>query len=365
MTVSIQPPAEPGAASTPRSSPGATAQAWSLALFLTLTALVPLGLRLVNIAAGTASVPASYLPSVLPPAERGPFYAQAVQGFRDTQPDYVVIGDSMGGSRINHRRLGDLLGTSVVPIFEPATGSVFWYLAYKNWVVASGVRPKAVIVFFRDENLTDPMFRLWHGTLDRVALDREGELDDVLAAHSLGALFRLHAATRVAYESDRTRAWVEPLVAAAPVRLAAGERWRGRLLERMNNEVFTLAALRPMAAADMAFGDPEKFDFHKNLPTSVLPAFLRLAKASGTRPAFIRVQRRPVNGRPPEQSEALRRYVRDLRDYLQANGAYFHDEWGDPELPLSIYSDGDHIGGEANRLHCTELFVRRNQALFR
>jgi len=222
-----------------------------------------------------------------------------------------------------------------------------------------------VIVFFRDENLTDPMFRLWPATLDRVALDREPELNDILAANAQGPLFRLHTAARDAYQFDRTRAWIEPLLAAAPVPLAAGQRWRARLLDRMNGEVFTLAALRPMAAADMAMGDPGKLDFRKNLPTSVLPAFLRLARASGTRPAFIRVQRRPVDGRPPEQSADLQRYVRDLREYLEANGAYFHDDWGDPELPLSLYSDGDHIGGEANRLHCTELFVQRNQALFR
>jgi hypothetical protein len=60
----------------------------------------------------------------------------------------------------------------------------------------------------------------------------------------------------------------------------------------------------------------------------------------------------------------LQEYVRQLREYLEANGAYFHDEWGDPELPLSIYSDGDHIGRDAF-LHCTELFCRRNPRLFR
>jgi hypothetical protein len=340
------------------------AQAASLVLFALVAAGIPLGLRAVNAATGMAHLSESYLPAVMPPRGRGPFHAEAVTGFRATEPTYVVIGDSMAGSRINHRRLMELAGAPVVPIYESASGSAFWYLAFKNWVVASGIHPKAVIFFFRDENLTDPMFRLTPRALDRVARDREPELNDILAAHAQGPYFRVHATARGLYQFDRTRAWVEPLVAAAPVPLAAGPLWRPRLLTRINGEIFTLANLRPMAAADMAFGDRDKFDFRKHLPVSVLPAIIRVAKQAGIRPAFVRVQRRPVNDRPPGQSEALQEYVRQLREYLQANGAYFHDEWGDPELPLAIYSDGDHIG-RPYLTHCTDLFYRRNPGLFR
>ena len=105
-------------------------------------------------------------------------------------------------------------------------------------------------------------------------------------------------------------------------------------------------------------------NFREELPTSVLPEIVRLGKEAGIRLAFIRVQRRPVGGRPPEESPELREYVRQLREYLKASGAYFHDEWGDPELPLSIYSDGDHISAQY-RVYCTELMYRRNPGLFR
>lgn len=363
MTISPSLPGDVPDASRRARSP-VVWQVVSLVLFFGIAGAVPLGLRALNRATGTAAISESYFPSILAPRERKPFYAEAVEGFRRTAPDFVVIGDSMGGSRIHHRRLGELAGRGVVPVFEPATGSVFWYLAFKNWVVAAGIHPKAVIVFFRDENLTDPMFRLNLDAIDRVAHEREPEVDAILAANARGPFFRVHGLLEQVYGFDRTRAWLEPRLAAAPVSLAAGPRGRARLLERMNEEVFSLAALRPMVAADMAFGDPDKFDFHKNLPTSILPSMIRLARQAGVRPAFVRVQRRPVNGQPPMQSEALQRYIHDLRTYLEANGAYFHDEWGDPELPLSIYSDGDHIGGQY-RVQCTELFFRRNQALFR
>jgi hypothetical protein len=60
----------------------------------------------------------------------------------------------------------------------------------------------------------------------------------------------------------------------------------------------------------------------------------------------------------------LQRYLRDLRQYLESNGAVLHDDWGDPELPLSVYEDGDHVKRDFKRLY-TELFVRRNPGIFR
>ncbi len=43
---------------------------------------------------------------------------------------------------------------------DAGSGSAFWHLALKNWVIASGIRPRMVLIFFRDANLTDVMFRL-------------------------------------------------------------------------------------------------------------------------------------------------------------------------------------------------------------
>jgi hypothetical protein len=190
-------------------------------------------------------------------------------------------------------------------------------------------------------------------------------LNEIVAAHAQGPWFRLHAWAREAYQFDRTRSWVEPALVQAPVALTTSRpAARRQLLDKMNKQLFSLEALRPYAAADITEENPEKLDFQKVVAHSVLPAILRLAQESHTRAAFIRVQRRPVDNRPPVQSPALRRYVRDLQAYIEANGGYFHDEWGDPELPLSIYSDGDHIGRNA-RAHTTELLVRRNPGLFR
>ncbi len=62
------------------------------------------------------------------------------------------------------------------------------------------------------------------------------------------------------------------------------------------------------------------------------------------------MQRRPAGGKPPYQSPALRRYVRDLQDYIESHGGRFHDDTGDTAITLDMYEDGDHIGRDFRRL---------------
>jgi len=327
--------------------------------------LVPLGLRAVNVAARSPNAVASYIPSVESPRQRSPFDAEAVATLREASNDFILIGDSMAGTRIDPGHLTRLIGGyGAAALFHPGCGSAYSYLTFKNLVVIPRLRPKAVIFFFRDENLTDPLWRVYPGSLDRVARDREPVLDEILAARANGTFYRLHRAVRALYQYDETRAWLQPILINAPVAWSAGWRARKKLLETINNEVFTLEALRPMAAADMQTGTGDAFEFAKNLSTSVLPEILRLAKTSGIRAAFVRVQRRPVGNAPPNQPPALQSYVRKLREYLAANGAVFHDDWGDPDQPLSIYEDGDHIGRDFRRYY-TELFYRKNPEIFR
>ena len=327
--------------------------------------VVPLGLRPVNRAVRPPDAVPSYIPSIESPRVRGPFDSDAVASLREAANDYILIGDSMAGTRIDPGHLSRLIGGhGAAALFHPGSGAAYWYLTFKNFVVNAGLKPRVVVFFFRDENLTDTLFRVYPSALDRVAKRQEPVLDEILAARSQGAFYRLHGTTRRLYHHDQTRAWLEPILLNAPVAWSAGRRDRKQLLDSINNEVFTLEALRPMAVADMATARPEALDFDRNLSTSVLPEILRLSKISGIRVAFVRVQRRPAATGPPLQSPALEKYVRRLWRYLEANGAILHDDWGDPDQPLSVYEDGDHVKKAFRRTY-TELFVRKNPEIFR
>jgi len=340
-------------------------QTLSLVTVLLGVLVVPLGLRAIAAAVRRPAAVPSYIPSFESPRERAPFDMEAVGTLREAANDVILIGDSMAGTRINPQHLSRLMGgRGAAALFYAGSGPAHWYLTFKNLVANAGIRPRTAVFFFRDENLTDTLFRVYPGSLDRVARQQEPVLDEILASRANGPYFRVHGAVRRLYQHDQVRAWIEPALVNAPVAWSAGRRARKKLLDRINNEVFSLDALRPTAVADMAAASGAALDFGRNLPTSVLPEIIRLSKRSGVRAAFVRVQRRPTAEGPPRQSPALQAYVRDLRAYLVSNGALFHDDWGDPDQPLSIYEDGDHIRREFQRPF-TEDFFRKNPEIFR
>jgi len=147
----------------------------------------------------------------------------------------------------------------------------------------------------------------------------------------------------------------------APARWIAGPAGQPRLLEYANQR-FGLDHLRVMEAADMAADAGT--DFAGSVQHSVLPMMLREAQRGGFKLCLVRVQRRPVNGQPPVQSPALKKYVHDLREYVQAHGGILHDDTGDPAITLDMYEDGDHIARSARPVY-TRVFYERLRVLFR
>ena len=348
-----------GDGASPPSNRSGTSVLQLLAVIV-LTLVTPLAIRFARGAAADERVP--YLPA-LTGGRKEAFHAYRIRQLRQLNPGAVVIGDSMAGTRINERLLGQLSGVTVAPLLQAGSGSAFWYLALKNWVLASGIKPRVVFIFFRDTNLTDVMFRLdesFRWSLDMVAGDREEELDRIVRAAMSGPFYAAHNAAERTYGIEAARRSLEPLLSKAPARWVAGPGQADLLAQA--NERFGLDHMRVMEAADMAAG--EDTDFHGAVGRSVLPLMLREARRGGFKLCLVRVQRRPVGGRPPVQSPALRRYISDLRVYLQQHGAVLHDDTGDPGLTLDMYEDGDHIASAA-RDRYTRLFYSRVRLLFR
>jgi len=337
----------------------------SLSLVIAGALILPLGLRALNGFAPATGMAPSYLPTIEEPRIREPFDEEAAATLREARPDFAVIGDSMAGTRIVPGHLSRLVGgRGVAALLHPGSSVAYWYLTFKNMVVENPpVRVKAALFFFRDDQLTLAFQRVTPGTLDRVARDHEPVLDRVLAANALGAFAGVHRAVQSAYHGDRTRDWLLPVLTEAPATMAAPREDPKVFLESMNSRMFSLETLRKTSVADLPPSADETLDFNLMVGRSVLPEILRLADASGVRVGFIRVQRRPSAQGPPVQSDRLVQYMRDLRQYLGEHGAYFQDEWGDPEQPLSIYADGDHVTREA-RIPYTERFFKKNSRLF-
>jgi hypothetical protein len=209
------------------------------------------------------------------------------------------------------------------------------------------------------------MFRLddqYRWALDFAARDEvEEELNTLVEARLGRGLSGLHRRVERAYDADRLRRRAEPAVARWPLEAITSSRRRQAALQEQANARFALERLRPMEAADVAVD--EGTAFAAEVEESVLPLMLRDASRAGLRLCFVRVQRRPSGGRPPAESPALRRYVADLREYIEAHGAVFHDDTGDPAMTIDLYGDGDHIATHAREKYST-LFFNRLKAIF-
>lgn len=341
----------------------------ALALVVASAFIAPLSLRAVNQAIVGTPPDLGYLPALELRRRHGDFRADVIDDLQYGAPTWVFIGDSMMGTRIDPVHLGEISSTHdeiVAFLFHPATGPAWWYLAFKNHLVASGIAPRAVFVFFRDTNLTDTFFRLesLYGFglgLDDVAHEQEPELNAVVASRKRGIWARVHSAVARTYETDVATSWLEPAVRRWFVNWRYPDPSERLRFDRSLNDRFDLANLRRDVAADFSDAN-DTADFDRDLPTSVLPLMIDLARQHGIQLCFVRVQRRPNGSVPPPQSRHLTRYVHALERWLEANGAMFHDDWGDPEQPESIYADGDHV---RDRRHYTAIFRRRLDALFR
>lgn len=334
---------------------------------LTIVAAVPLAGRLLFEACGPVAADArpSYLPSLEAVRARAPFDPIPRDDLAKDQPRVVVIGDSMAG-RIDEVRLGELVGRYVAPLRMNATGPAYWYLMLKNYVVASGARPDWVVIFFRDTNLTDVLFRLdgpYRAGLDVVAGDAEPELDRVVARRAGGVWAGIYRTIEATYHLKAVRGWIEPALNRGPARLVAAPGREGVLLDRVN-QAFALDRLRSVAQADLAAADDRDADFGRFVDASVLPLMIEAARGANLRLCFVRVMRRPVNGQLPPVSPILARYMGDLRRYVEAQGAFFVDDHDDPWLATLPYADGDHISRDA-RVPYTDRFWPKLEALAR
>ncbi len=332
--------------------------AFELMGIVVLMLAVPLLIRATLVVSDEAPRRIPYLP-VFEGERQIDFAADRILELERMDPGYVVIGDSMAGSRIDELVLARLSGRPVAPVLQGGTGPVFWYLALKNWVIASGIRPRVVFVFFRDTNLTDPLFRLdedFRWSVGLVATDREDEVNAIVKSHLEGPLHLVHRAVDDAYAADRARRWMKPALASFPSRVVTrNPRRRAQFMEIMNAR-FGLDHLRTMEAADMA--TDAGTDFDAEVERSVLPLMLRDASRAGLTLCFVRVQRRPLGNRPPDQTRALRRYVADLEAYIESRGHQFLDDTGDPALTLDTYGDGDHVARQARSQYTAHLYER-------
>ena len=88
------------------------------------------------------------------------FDAKPITRLQAHSPEIVILSDSIVDNGIDPDLLGKLLGDRRVELlWHGGSSSASWFFELKNHVIASGIKPQLVCIFFRDRMLTDPRFR--------------------------------------------------------------------------------------------------------------------------------------------------------------------------------------------------------------
>lgn len=297
--------------------------------------------------------------------EKEPFQVQHLVRLRQEQPDIVLIGSSMGYSRIDDDLLNELIAPRQLYLMaNPNTYTPRWYLQLKNYVVASGVKPRRTIIMFRDDVLTRPLEGLdgkWLRHAEREAHDREPVFERVtLEARD----WRMRTGDRIVPKEglrEWSQGWVDRASHRVADEIAGPAYWKRR--RKLVNALFDWELARPDRRVPTGELPPRRdVDFARDVEGSFLPEVLALAEEHGLSLFFLQI-RTAAAARGAERSASLETYQADLERYLRSHGAGYRDLHDATWVTEEMFAEGDHIGRQERQAY-TRLLVERVPEIF-
>jgi hypothetical protein len=297
---------------------------------------------------------------------RRDFDPKPVAHLRKKQPEIVLIGDSVLGGSIDPVLLAREVGVQQVEVlWNGGAASAAWYLLLKNYVVAAGIHPRLVCIFFRERMLTDATFRTtptYRRFLESIRREREPVYESILRRDEGESAL------------DRVINWLYPLntrrhvnqekISRLAFRIAAGSARIGPL-RRHVNQIFDPVKLREEImdeSAQVSAEEPEEFtaDPRRNF----LPHIVETAKQAGLLLCFVREKRYPQPDGITPQTEDITRYTADLARWVESRGCLFVDLTDNPRPDQSMYTKpgDDHIRREAKPA-ATKIYAEKIRPL--
>ena len=290
------------------------------------------------------------------------FDAKPIARLQARSPDIVILSDSIVDNGIDADLLGKLLGDRRVELlWHGGSSSASWFFEFKNHVIASGIKPQLVCIFFRDRMLTDPRFRTegtYRAKLEAAMHDDEPAFHQVLGAKHSGTS-RASALIEAIYPLDPRRYAFHQYLEETSMRLVADAGLTVPKVRRAVNRTFAVNNLAGGAAEEAAAVTRERsMPFDPNPAASFLPHMVETANAIHLPLCFVRVKRYPdKTGHAPE-SDDLKNYIASLRAWIEAHGCRFVDDTGNPERTQDMFlaPNDDHAGPWAKK-RSTELYA--------
>ena len=293
--------------------------------------------------------------------------SKTIAALRAANPDYIGIGNSMLFTRLGTTpdAMNALTHKKFFFLLKNGSGSAVWYMTLKNVVAASGVKPRLVFFFIRDNDLTSPFFRTagkYAAYLNSLRGPEEPVVDVLLKVPPAkpgltGVVSRLLNGPGGWFNFP---AWDEKIprqLIDVSMDVGGGLTPKSELRSTLSAR-FAVSHLRGDMASDLpasGSGDGYAPDNYSDLngsyqdaeEHSFLPAMMQVAREHGLKLLFFRIKRRPdEQGNVSDEPRELRAYAGHLKQWIEERGGMFFDESYDPAIPRSAYQDGDHISKE-------------------
>lgn len=297
------------------------------------------------------------------------FNPNPLRHLRHRRPDFVLMGNSMVGTRFDKRELKRGLAPQTAQrITVPGSRTSVWYLMMKNYVVPSGHRPQRVIQFFRDRELTKPRERATGvdaRLLETVSVGPDPVVERKLTPPLHQPIERLRWVLEreapVLALRRRTEPWLDAVATLVSEAFAHPEKGRRK---RAINRLFATGKVRDSDTdAEEAVEDDDQRSFQEALPDSFLPEFMKVAAEAHVPLAFVRIRTERIAKGIPDPP-ALARYIADLRHYLSERDAVFVDMTSATWEETRLYGEYDHILPAYKRMY-TRRFIREVPQVFR
>jgi len=275
-----------------------------------------------------------------------PVFEQYLERYK---PDVVFMGNSMLTEGVDMDRFTEYTNTLTMRLARGGSESAWWYLVLKNVIVETPKKPKLVVVFFRDTFLTMPDYRVngkYKVNLNDFCNEQEPVLDRLAYLKGADGLsYMVNKYVPLFRQREKIQNNIESFIKYKCAAKVLGTDTKGINTataavfdgNKMNHELMT--------ARQLSVELESKENFQDALEKSFLPHIIDVAENNDIQLTFVRIKRRR-DAVPDSQPEYLKRYITNLKQYLESRGTYLIDYTDNLNIKLEHFAEGDHLNKE-------------------
>jgi hypothetical protein len=290
------------------------------------------------------------------PNEPGPKFDNSISpiipdALAAQKSDMILLGDSVVELNLNPPALEKALGLTIYPLHFNGSSSTLWYVAIKNVIVTSPSKPRYLVIVFRDTFLTTPAYRAQGGgyqdEIDSLATQEDSLVIQRTYVNQMNLLEKASESYFPLYVyRARIRNQIDYLIRYPLIRatMNCGKRCLDIALDTvLNGRNWDPILLNThIAGVEDVLYTRHALDFKASVNESYLPDIIRLCKENDIRPIFVHAKTLRLY-RNAYEPVLLAAYLRDLADYLRANGVSYLDIGQDPRIKPEDFADSLHI----------------------